>query len=147
MKRSVILILAISAAGVVTSFGSAHSDGAHPTPRSGALHVTKECSEYHGAAGEFCTILSSNIKGIERGMRVVYLQALGQDGSLDSDVVLSPRHGSAVFGHVLLNSTTQHITLSGGTGKFAGFHADAAVSVDDHEIWHWDGTYSFTPGE
>jgi hypothetical protein len=146
MKRSLILIVAISTAGVVTSFGSAHSDRAHPTPRSGALHVTKECGDYRGAAGEFCTILSSNIKAIESGMRVVYLQALGQDGSLDSDVALSAAHGSVAFGHVVLNSTTQHITLSGGTGKFAGFHADAEVSVDGHGIWHWDGTYGFTPG-
>jgi hypothetical protein len=71
MKRSLILLLAISAAGVVTSVGSAHSDGAHATPRSGALHVTKECSDYHGAVGEFCTITSSNIEAIKPGMRVV----------------------------------------------------------------------------
>jgi hypothetical protein len=147
MKRSLILLLAISAAGIVTNVGSAHRGGAHATPRSGALHVTKECSDYHGAVGDFCTITSSNINGIKPGMRVVYLQALGQDGSLDSELVLSAGHGSAAFGHVLLNSTTQHITLSGGTGKFAGFHADAEVSVDEHGTWHWDGTYSFTPGK
>ena len=35
MKRSLILLLAISAAGVVTNVGTAHSDGARATPRSG----------------------------------------------------------------------------------------------------------------
>ncbi len=147
MKRSLILFLALAAAGIVASVGSAR--GAHPTPRSGALHVTKECSDYHYQAGEFCTITSSNIKQIKRGMRVVYLQAATPDG-LDSDLVLSAPHGgaaqhNAAYGHVVLSSTTSHIAFSGGTGKFAGFHADATVSQDSRGLWHWDGTYSFTP--
>ena len=147
MKRSWILLLALTAAGLVASVGSAR--GAHPTPRSGALHVTKECSEYHGNVGEFCTIKSANIKEIRHGMRVVYLQAMSPDGSLNSDLVLSARHGSprhpsAAYGHVVLNGTTMHITFTSGTGKFAGFHADATVSQDSKGIWHWDGTYSFT---
>jgi hypothetical protein len=29
-------------------------------PQNGTLRVTKECSEYTGAAGSFCTIASSN---------------------------------------------------------------------------------------
>ena len=70
MKRSWILLLAIAAAGIVASVGSAR--GEHPTPRSGALHVTKECSDYHGQVGQFCTITSSNIEQIKPDMRVVY---------------------------------------------------------------------------
>ncbi len=143
MKRSLIPFLALAAAGIVASVGSAR--GAHPTPRSGALHVTKECSDYHYQAGEFCTITSSNITQIKRGMRVVYFQAATPAG-LDSDLVLSAVHGkSASYGHVVLSSTTSHIAFSGGTGKFAGFHADATVSQDSRGLWHWDGTYSFTP--
>ena len=107
--------------------------------------MTKECSEYHGQAGEFCTITSSNVPQIKAGMRVVYLQALGQNG-LDSDIVLSRDHGSAAFGHVVLNATTSRVTFSGGTGAFGGFEADVAVS-EASGVWHWDGTYSFTrPG-
>lgn len=138
MKRSFILLVAIIAAGVVPAVGSSHA-----TPRSGALHLTKECSQYDGQAGSFCTITSSNIPQIKPGMRVVYLQAFGQNG-LDSDIVLSRGHGSAAFGHVVLNSTTSRVTVSGGTGAFAGFHADADVSVDAAGVWHWEGTYSFT---
>jgi hypothetical protein len=138
VKRSFILLVAVAATGVVAGVGSAHS-----TPRSGALHMTKECSQYDGQAGSFCTITSSNIPQIKPGMRVVYLQALGQNG-LDSDIVLSRGHGSAAFGHVVLNGTTSRVTLSGGTGAFAGFHADADVSVDAAGVWHWEGTYSFT---
>jgi hypothetical protein len=146
MKRSWILFLALAAAAIVASVGSAR--GAHPTPSSGALHVTKECSEYHGQVGEFCTITASNIKQIKRGMRVVYLQAMTPAG-LDSDLVLSAAHGpahrSAAYGHVVLSSTTSHITFTGGIGKFDGFHADATVSQDAKGLWHWDGTYSFPP--
>ena len=145
MKRSWILLLALAAAGIVASVGSAR--GAHSTPRSGALHVTKECSDYHGQAGEFCTITSSNIEQIKPDMRVVYHQAMTPAG-LDSDLVLSAVQGSsAAYGHVVLNSTTSHITFSGGTGKFSGFHADATVSQDSKGLWHWDGTYSFTPND
>jgi hypothetical protein len=144
VKRSFILLVAVIAAGVVAAVGSARA-----TPRSGALHVTKECSQYDGQAGSFCTITSSNIPQIKPGMRVVYFQAFGQNG-LDSDVVLSRVHGSGAFGHVVLNGTTSRITFSGGTGAFAGFHADAVVSVvsvDGADVWHWDGTYSFTSGD
>jgi hypothetical protein len=128
-----------AAAGVVASVGLAEA-----TPRSGALHVTKECSEYNGLAGAFCTITSSNIPQIKRGMRVVYLQPFGENG-LDSDIVLSRGHGSAALGHVVLNATTSRVTLSGGKGAFVGFQADVDVSVDAAGVWHWDGTYSFTP--
>ena len=44
------------------------------SPRSGDLHVTKECSGYTGGAGSFCTITSSNLRAIEVGSRILYLQ-------------------------------------------------------------------------
>ena len=137
MKRTMALVLAVAVAGIVATAGSATATG-----RSGALHVMKECSEWFGQAGEFCTITSSNIPQIKPGMRVVYLQAVGPDG-LDSDLVLSRGHGSAAVGHVVLNATTSRVTFWGGTGAFTGFQADVGVSVDAAGI-HWDGTYSFT---
>ena len=140
-KKPLFAIAAVAAAaGVVASVGLADA-----TPRSGVLHVTKECSEYNGLAGAFCTITSSNIPQIKPGMRVVYLQPLGPNG-LDSDIVLSKGHGSAAFGHVVLNATTSRVTLSGGRGAFTGFRADVQVSVDAAGVWYWDGTYSFTSG-
>jgi hypothetical protein len=138
-KRLFVAIAAAAiAAGVVARVGWADA-----TPRSGALHVTKECSEYNFQAGDFCTITSSNIPQIKPGMRVVYLEAADQNG-LDSDIVLSRGHGSAASGHVVLNATTSRVTLSGGTGAFAGLQADVDVSVDEHGVWYWDGTYSFS---
>ena len=128
MKRSLFLLLAIAGAGVIATASSARGHSASK-PHKGALHVTKTCGDYHGAVGQFCTIESSNIDVFEHGMQVVYLQALAPDGTLDSDLVISAGHGSMTVGHVVLNATTKHITFLGGTGDFAGFHADAAVSV------------------
>jgi hypothetical protein len=144
MKRTLALVATVIAAGVVAAAGSAM----HATQRSGALHVTKECSEYNGTVGSFCTITSSNISAIKPGMRVVYLRAPA-NGVLDSDIVLSSEHGSAAFGHVVLDLTTAHgqVTLSDGTGKFKEFTTDVVVSLDASGVWHWDGTYSFTRGD
>jgi hypothetical protein len=118
------------------------------SPRSGTLHVEKECSEYTGQAGSFCTITSSNLKQIEPGSRVVYAQAAGAT-SLDSDVTLDPPGpgNNAAFGHCTLDFVTRvgRCTFSGGTGKFTWFQADVAVSHLGGRNWAWDGTYSFSP--
>jgi hypothetical protein len=143
MKRMLALVLVVATAGFVATAGSAG-----PTKRSGALHVTKQCSEppYDGTVGSYCTILSSNIPAIEPDMRVVYLAPLGP-GGLDSDLALGSGQGTAL-GHVVLNTSVNppsgRITFSVGTGRFRGFRARAAVSVDGDGIWHWDGTYRFS---
>ena len=112
--------------------------------RSGDLHVTKECSEYRGMAGDFCTITSSNIEEIEPGAKVVYEQPAGE-GSLDTDVVLEAGPGNTASGHVKLDlgAGTGEVTFSGGTGALAGFQAHVDVSADAAGLWHWDGTYTF----
>jgi hypothetical protein len=117
--------------------------------RAGALHVTKECSQYQGQAGQFCTIISSNIRWIRAGIRIVYADAPNFGTTppmLDTDVVLSAGHGSAAYGHVTLNLATAQgtITFDGGTGAFVKFQGTANVTVDADGVWHWDGTYSFS---
>jgi hypothetical protein len=118
------------------------------SPRSGDLHVTKECSAYTGLAGSFCTITSSNVKAIEVGSRVIYVRAAGAT-SLDTDVVLdTPGPGNnKAFGHCALEFATGLglCTFSGGTGKFSWFDATAHVSYLGGPDWAWDGTYSFSP--
>jgi hypothetical protein len=130
--------------------GSSSALAGSGSPRAGVLHVTKECSQYQGQAGQFCTIESSNIPWIRAGMRIVYADAANFNTLLlDTDVVLSAGHGSAADGHVTLNLATAlgTVTFDGGTGAFATFHGSATVTVTDrgqpNELWHWDGTYSF----
>jgi hypothetical protein len=113
-------------------------------PRSGELHVIKECSEFQGRAGDFCTIVSSNLEDIEIGAKVIYAQAVGES-SLDTDVVLDAGSGSTAAGHVVLDLATDagSVTFSGETGAFATFQAKADVTPDPEGRSHWDGTYSF----
>jgi hypothetical protein len=142
MRRTLALVLALAAAGIVATAGSATS-----TQRSGALHVTKECSQYNGQAGSFCTITSSNLNAIDAGSKVSYAQSAGATG-LDSDLVLDTGPGNSAFGHVTLPWATLSgvVTFSGGTGQFRGFHASVIVTYNPTtNLWYWDGTYSFNP--
>jgi len=162
---------ALAAAGCADGSGNPVSPGAGPAasglaatgsgtdtasdsaslPRSGALHVLKECSAYTGQAGDFCTITSSNVGGVEVGSRVLYAQAADfTTGLLDSDVVLDPPGpgNNKASGHCHVNLATGlgRCTFSGGTGKFAFFNASIDVAPPaDGVTWHWDGTYSFNP--
>jgi hypothetical protein len=122
------------------------------TPRSGDVHITKECSAYNGAAGEHCTITSSNVAAIPVGSQVIYLEALASPYTvLDTDIVLDPPGpgSNRAFGHVRLDLTTGAgvVTFSGGTGKFTWFHATTGVSYLGGTDWAWEGTYDFGPAD
>jgi hypothetical protein len=143
MKK--LLVLAVTL--VTGAMAAASSAGTTDSPRSGELHVTKACSDYHGNPGEFCTIRSSSLKTIDVGSKVIYVQAAGAAG-LDSDIVLDTGPGNRAFGHVTLSFATLSgvVTFSGGTGQFRHFQARVEVTYDAGEdLWHWDGTYSFRP--
>ncbi len=115
-------------------------------PRSGEFHVKKNCEDDTGLAGGFCTITESNVKAIEVNSRVIYLKDSGPT-SFDGDIVLdTPGPGNnRAFGHCVLDfpTLTGVCTFNGGTGKFTGFQASAAVSYLDGFDWAWDGTFSF----
>jgi hypothetical protein len=114
--------------------------------RRGALHVTKECSEYGGLPGQHCTITSSSLELIERGSTVTYAKGVVA-GYLDTDVVLrTPGRGrNAAFGHCALSLVTYvgKCTFSGGTGKFRHFRAAVDVTALTRPNFAWEGWYSF----
>jgi hypothetical protein len=114
-------------------------------PRSGTLHVTKECSEYTGEAGSFCTIASSNFDAIPTGSKVVYAKAATADGGLDTDIVVNTPTGDTAHGHVLLDGATQTgtVTLAGGTGQLAKLAADLVVAPLAEPSYSWEGPYSY----
>jgi hypothetical protein len=119
------------------------------SPRSGDIHITKNCADFQGQAGGYCTITSSNIKAIPVGSRVIYLSALTNYPILDTDVVLDPPGpgNNKAFGHVYLNLLTGvgEVTFSSGTGKFTWFHGSADVTFLGGSDWGWEGTYAFSP--
>ena len=139
---------AIPAAGASAANDADVQDDADvaESSRSGALHMTKNCSAYTRLAGSFCTITSSNVKQLPVGTRVIYQLDAGATG-LDTDVILDPPSPgkSVAFGHVMLDFPTARGvgTLSGGTGKFRKLHAHFAISHLTGRNWAWDGTYSF----
>jgi hypothetical protein len=109
-----------------------------------ALHVTKECSKYTGAAGSHCTITSSSLDEIKVGSNVFYDQPAGiPAGVLDSNVVLDAGNGDRALGRCTVDMAT-HLglcTFADGTGALTGFHA--RVDVDCRSGCRWDGTYGF----
>ena len=141
MTKRMVLVTTLTV-GLLAALAS----GVAASPRTGDLHVTKECSQYNGQAGSFCTFTSSNIRAIKPGDRIVYAQPAGPD-SLDTDVVIVAGPGNIAAGHCTLvfASLPGRCTFSGGTGNFTHFHASAAVSVDANGLWHWEGTFSFSP--
>jgi hypothetical protein len=107
--------------------------------------VTKECSQYNGKAGSFCTITSSNLAAIKVGSKVFYDQRDGiVQGLLDSNIVLDAGNGDRAMGRCTLDDATNLglCTFSDGTGQFTGFHA--RVQVDCRTSCRWDGTYKFS---
>jgi hypothetical protein len=142
MKRVIGLMLTVI---VATGLAAALAIPASATaPRAGALHITKECSQYTGEPGSFCTITSSNLESIPPGSKVVYTDAPGPT-TLDTDIVIYTRGGNSAFGHVVLDlaTGTGTVTLSGGTGQFKKFEASAAVSYLGGPNYAWDGWYAY----
>jgi len=117
--------------------------------QGGNLHVTKECSQYTGAAGSFCTITASNVGPIKVNSKVYYDQAAGTPaGLLDSNVVLDAGGGNRAFGRCSLDLSAGAglCTFSDGTGQFAGFKARINVTYLGGPNYAWNGTYRFSSG-
>ena len=112
--------------------------------RKGDVHIIKECSQYNGMPGGFCTFTSSNLDLIPPGARVYYDQAVGVPaGMLDSNVVVDAGGGNRALGRCTLDFSSGKglCTFSDGTGSFEGFHARFEVSHVGGAVWAWDGTF------
>ncbi|MGZ4332703.1 MAG: hypothetical protein ACXVRJ_00300 [Gaiellaceae bacterium] len=142
MSRTRLALVALVLLGLVLAVPALAS-----APRSGTLHITKNCDEYTGESGSFCTITSSNLWAIPAGSRVVYASPPGDNGVLDSEIVVYTRGANAAFGHVVLDlgtgPGTGTVTLSGGTGQFKSFSATVDVSYLGGADFGWDGGYSY----
>jgi len=117
--------------------------------QNGPLHVVKECSDWRGNAGEFCTITDSNLPAITPGTRVYYDQAAGiPSGFLDSNVFLYAGADDWAVGRCTVDGTYHGLcTFTDGVGRFAGFSARVKVSPSDQGLpfFDWEGAYSFSP--
>jgi hypothetical protein len=141
------LLLAVVMVAAFATAGAAENTG---TPRIGWLHITKECHEFSGQAGGFCTITGSNLNAIRPGTKVVYTDPAFAQGVLSSDLYVDGPGNNDAYGHVELNLTTWlgPLIFSGGSGRFSGFHAAVLVNCKPAgSPCTWDGPYWFTsPG-
>ena len=116
--------------------------------RSGAVNVTKECSEYTGQAGDICTITASNLRDLPAGTTITYASPLVWP-NLDTDVVIDPPGpgNNQAFGHCTLSLETGigTCTFSGGTGKFTHLQGSVAVSSLGGANFAWNGSYRYAP--
>ena len=113
------------------------------------LHLTKECSEYTGAAGDWCTVTVSNVGRLPAGTKILYSQAAGVPaGLLDSNVVIDAGDGNRAVGRCTLDLTTGLglCTFYDGTGQLAGFEARVDVTCPPGPECDWDGTYGINRG-
>ena len=117
--------------------------------RDGQLHLAKECSQYTGQPGGFCTFTYSNLRQIDIGSKVFYDQALGvPPGLVDSNVVLDAGNGDRAVGRCTLDLGTGRglCTFSDGTGELSGFEARVDVVCTNGGLnCTWDGPYKFNP--
>jgi hypothetical protein len=134
-----LLVVAASVLAVTASAQSSRSNH-----RTRPFHLTKNCNDYQGGIGSYCTVTSSNVAAITVGARIFYAQAPGPE-TLDSDIILYAGRGNTATGHCALDLTTGlgQCTLFGGTGTLDGFHARVDVTPLGGSDFAWDGTYRF----
>ena len=129
----------------VSAASDANDDG-EDSPRAGSFHAHKNCDQYSGLPGGFCTLTESTLKQIPDGTKVVYASS-PTPTAVSSDVMLVlPTPGNNIaFGHVELDRVTRTgtATFSGGTGKFEHFSASVTITFVSPRNWSWDGSYSF----
>ena len=147
-----VVTAAVILLALLVGSSSALAGGA--SPRRGALHITKECSQYTGEAGSFCTITSSSLNAIKPGSKIVYASPMLADTVIyHSRVVIDGPGNNTAFGHVRIDVTIPpgpavigYIAFSGGTGVFTHFHAGPlAVRCSTLIDCTWDGPYNFSP--
>jgi hypothetical protein len=140
-------ILVASLAALTHSLGAGASRVLASSARNGQLHITKLCSDYHGGAGDHCTISTSNLAELPGGTVVYYDQAFGVPaGNLDSNVMLFVSSGDWAVGRCTVEGATGKglCAATDGVGPLAGFTARVNVVIDFATgITYWDGTYSF----
>ena len=146
--RSVRGLLAV--ATTILAFGviaQAASAGDKMKP----LNISKECSQYTGGTPSFCTIKESSLDLIPAGTKVFYYGPVTNSPLFTSSTaVLAVGPGNSAVGYCVVYDTASPpvgtCAVHAGSGTLAGFQAILKVTVDDKQVWHWDGGYLLAPG-
>ncbi|MCV9965910.1 hypothetical protein OIU34_28985 [Pararhizobium sp. BT-229] len=134
-----LLILSAGATLALTSLASAE-------PAMQPLKISKECSQYTGETPSFCTITESNLTAIPAGTKILYYGPVtGSPLFGSSTAVITVGNGDTAVGYCVTYDTASPMqgtcAFHAGSGTLAGFQAVVKVTVDDKQIYHWDGGY------
>jgi hypothetical protein len=134
-----LFILSIGAVVVLAPAASA-------APAMETLKISKECSQYSGETPSFCTITESNLAAIPSGTRIFYYgPVISSPLFTSSTAVIAVGNGDSAIGYCVVYDTATPplgtCAFHAGSGTLAGFQAVVKVTVDDKQIWHWDGGY------
>ena len=134
--------LLIVSVGAILALNSAAS----AAPAMESLKIAKECSQYSGEIPSFCTVTESNLAAIPKGTKIFYYGPVTNSPLFSSSaVVLAVGPGDSAVGHCIVYDTAKPplglCAFNAGSGTLAGFQAIVKVTVDDKQIWHWDGGY------
>jgi hypothetical protein len=140
-------LLALSA-GVILVLNSAAS----AAPAMEPLKIAKECTQYSGEMPSFCTIVESSLAAIPKGTKIFYYGPVtGSPLFTSSSAVLAVGPGDSAVGYCVVYDTATPplgtCAFHAGSGTLAGFQAIVKVTVDDQQIWHWDGGYLLGPAK
>ncbi len=119
---------------------------ASATPTMQPLKISKECSQYTGETPSFCTITESNLAAIPAGTKILYYGPVTSNPLFGSSTaVIAVGNGDSAVGYCVTYDTASPpsgtCAFHAGSGTLAGFQAVVKVTVDDKQIWHWDGGY------
>ena len=137
MSRLLILL-----AGAILALASVASAAPDMQP----LKISKECSQYTGDTPSFCTITESNLAAIPAGTKIFYYgPVISSPLFSSSTAVIAVGNGDSAVGYCVVYDTASPplgtCAFHAGSGTLAGFQAVVTVTVDDKQIWHWDGGY------
>jgi len=122
------------------------TSAAAAAPAMQPLKISKECSQYTGDTPSFCTITESNLPAIPAGTKIFYYGPVtGSPLFTSSAVVIAVGNGSSAVGYCVVYDTRTPplgtCAFHAGSGTLAGFQAVFTSTVDDKQVWHWDGGY------
>jgi hypothetical protein len=113
------------------------------------LTVSKECSQYSGDVGSFCTVTESSLGAIKTGSKILYYGPVTNNPAFSSNnVIVDDGAGNTAAGNCIVDfggGPAGLCAFYGGNGTLAGFQAIVKVTKDAEEIWHWDGGYLLQP--
>ena len=115
-------------------------------PKMQQLKIAKECKEFTGETPSFCTIVESNLAAIPVGTKILYYgPVINSPLFSSSSAVIAVGPGDSALGYCVVYDTASPplgtCAFHAGSGTLAGFQAIVTVTVDDKQIWHWDGGY------